>query len=103
MDNGISATVFLEEIRKEIEILLYDRFELKEDIIERLKVNFFWEHGMFNPRELTYLAYMLEMRYGIQFGIQEYDDQRFYNLTGLLEIVGEMVAKKTYMERGIKQ
>lgn len=92
-------TVSLEGIRGEIEILIHERFSTSESVIsENVEGNFFGERGMMNPRELTYLAYLLEMRYGIRFGVKEYDDQRFYNLAGLSEIIMEMVGKKLRCE-----
>ena len=92
MGDGRYATVSSEEIRGEIENFIRDRFDSSERVIsENVEGNFFGERGMMNPRELTYLAYLLEMRYGIQFGMKEYDDERFYNLAGMSELIVEMV------------
>lgn len=92
--NAINIIVLSEEIRKEIENILHTRFEVFEDF--DLKGNdyaFFGLHNLLSPRELTYLAYMLEAQHGICFGMEEYDDPRFYNLGGLSEIVAEMIMK----------
>ncbi len=88
-----------DEIQKEIKILLFDRFGLTEDImLQNEDGNFFGERGLLNPRELTYLAYMLEQRYNIQFSMREYNDQRFYNLSGLSTMIAEMASRKIHCE-----
>lgn len=88
-----------EEIRKEIGILLHDRFDMPKNFIpEGGDDTFFGLRGLLEPRELTYLTYMLETRYGIQFGMKEYDDSRFYSLIGLSEIVAGMMAEKSFQE-----
>lgn len=84
-----------EDVRGEIETLLCDRFGLTEKrISENAEGNFFGVRGLLKSRELTYLAYLLEMRYDIRFGMEEYDDQRFYSLPGLSELVSELVSKR---------
>ncbi len=96
MDEGRNVTANLKEIREEIEVLLCDNFGLSEKLkLEDEEVRFFGVRGLLRPRELTYLAYMLQMQYGIRFGIQEYDDPRFYSISGLAEIVEEMVERKS--------
>lgn len=88
-----SVCVTSEEIRKEMEELLYERFDLSNEFaLERVERCFFGVCGLINPRELTYLAYMLERKYGIRFSMKEYDDQRFYSISGLSEIVADIVA-----------
>ena len=99
MDDEKRTAIILEEIRKEIKTLLHDRFGLKKGIMsESVEGNFFGRRGLLNPLELTYLAYILEIRYIIHFSFKEYEDQRFYNLGGLSEIVMEMVTEKSHRE-----
>lgn len=56
---------------------------------------FFGLRGLLGPRELAYLTYLLETRYGIQFGMEEYDDPAFYSLDGLSGIVTQWMKDKS--------
>ncbi len=99
MDEKNNKYSVLEEIRKEIENLLYTRFELsKKLVLDYGNDTFFGLRGLLVPRELTYLAYMLEQQYGVQFTMEEYDDPRFYSLSGLSEIVAEMLTENSHEE-----
>lgn len=90
-----------QDIKKEIEKFLFDNFDIpKESVAERGEENFFGLDGLLNPRELTYLARMLETRYGIQFSMEEYDSPEFYNLSGLSGMVAGMTAENS-QEEGI--
>lgn len=89
--NRADATI--KKVRKEIEGLLHDRFDVSEDFALRENDNFFGMQGLFGPRELTYVSYMLEARYGIQFDKKEYDDPKFYSISGLSEIVAQMLSE----------
>lgn len=92
MDDGKNVNISKRDIRKEIENLLYIRFGIPEDCFTSDMPHdaFFGEHGLLSPRELTYLSYMLETQYGIQFSEKEYGNPRFYSLSGLSEIISEM-------------
>ncbi len=93
MGDKKNVAVVPEKIRREIETLLCDRFDLPGDFqSENVEGNFFGVRGLLKARELTYLAYLLEIHYGIRFDMEEYNDQRFYSLSGLSEIVSELVA-----------
>lgn len=84
-----------EEIRKAIVNLLHVYFGYFDNIEFNDKdYNFFGLHGVLGPRELTYLTYMLEMRYDIQFNMKEYDEPEFYSLNGLSEIIARMLTEK---------
>ncbi len=96
MDDGKNVAATLKGIREEIEILLCDNFGLSgKPGLEDEEGRFFGVRGLLKPRELTYLAYMLQMQHGIRFDIREYDDPRFYSISGLSEIVVEMVEEKS--------
>lgn len=82
-----------EEVQEEIENLLHDRFDISEDLVSG-EDNFFGIRGLLAPRELTYLSYLLEMQYGIQFRMEDYDDPRFYSISGLSEIVANILSEK---------
>ena len=87
-----SAKIASEEIKKDIESLLQDRFEMPEYFEPGGEEdNFFGLRGLLQPRELSYLACMLEQRYGIQFSMEDYDDSGFYSLSGLSEIVAGLI------------
>ncbi len=95
MDNNKNVIVTSEEIGKQIEKLLHTRFGVSENFTAESSDGddaFFGLRSLLEPRELTYLAFMLETRYGIRFGMDEYDDPKFYCVRGLSEIVAEMVA-----------
>lgn len=95
LGNEKNKSAVPEEIKIEIENLLCTKFEMSEDFTsENKNKDFFGLRALLKPRELTYLAYMLEMRYNIRFSVDDYDDPRFYNLTGLSEIVAEMLNNK---------
>lgn len=97
MKNKKNVIVDSEKIRKDIENLLYDRFDISKNLdLNDGEDNFFGEYGLLEPRELTYLAYMLENKYDIQFSMEEYDDIRFYNLSGLSEIIAEVISRKNF-------
>ncbi len=94
MNDEKNVAVAPKEVRKEIEELLHTRFEVPEDFAledEYGNDTFFGLYSLLGPRELNYLAYMLERRYDIQFGMDEYDDPQFYSLGGLSQIVAKMV------------
>lgn len=96
MDSEKNAMIVPEDIKKEIENLLQDRFEMPEEFVPGGEEdNFFGLRGLLQPRELSYLAYILEQRYGIQFSMEDYDDSRFYSLSGLSEIVVELLEKQS--------
>ena len=97
MNDEKNVAVAPKEVRKEIEELLHTRFEVPEDFAledEYGNDTFFGLYSLLGPRELNYLAYMLERRYDIQFGMDEYDDPQFYSLGGLSQIVAKMVEGK---------
>lgn len=93
MDNGKNAIVTPKGVRKEIVNLLCDRFDIPGDLKPEEENDFFGLRGLLEPRDLTYLSYLLEMQYGIQFGRKEYDDPRFYQISGLSEIVAELASE----------
>lgn len=94
MGDEKNAMIVLEDVKKEIENLLQDRFEMREEFVPGGEEDdFFGLRGLLHPRELTYLAYLLEQRYGIQFSMEDYDDSRFYSLSGLSEIVAGLIKK----------
>ena len=84
-----------EDVRREIENLLQDRFEVSGNYVPGEDCDFFGLRGVLQPLELTYLAYILEQRYGIQFSMEDYDDSRFYSLSGLSEIVSGLIKKQS--------
>lgn len=95
MDNNKYVIVTSQEIGKEIEMLLHTRFGVSDNFtVEGSDEDdaFFGLRSLLEPRELTYLAFMLETRYGIRLGIEEYDNPKFYSVRGLSEIVAKMVA-----------
>lgn len=95
MDVRERVIIAPEDVRREIENLLQDRFEMPEEFVPGGEEdNFFGLRGLLGPRELTYLAYMLEQRYAIQFSMEEYDDPRFYSLSGLSEIVTDILKEQ---------
>ncbi len=99
MDGEKTAMVGPEDVQKEIENFLQVRFDLPEDFVPgREEYEFFGLRGLLHPRELTYLAYLLEQRYGIRFRMEEYDDPRFYSLSGLSEIVAEVLKQQSQQE-----
>ena len=90
-----TAKIASEDIKKDIESLLQERFEMPEYFEPGGEEdNFFGLRGLLQPRELSYLAYILEQRYGIQFSMEDYDDSRFYSLSGLSEIVAGIIKNK---------
>lgn len=89
--NTTDATV--KKVRKGIENLLHERFGVPEDFALRENDNFFGVQGLLGPRELTYVTYMLEAQYGIQFDKKEYDALKFYSISGLSEIVAQMLSE----------
>lgn len=92
MDGGENIVNNSEDIKKEIESLLQNRFEMPEYFEPGGEEdNFFGLRGLLQPRELSYLACMLEQRYGIQFSMEDYDDSGFYSLSGLSEIVAGLI------------
>lgn len=99
MDGERTEMMTSEDVRKEIENLLQNRFDVPEDFASGGEYDdFFSLEGLLVPRELTYLAYMLEQRYGIQFCMKEYDDPRFYSLSGLSEIIADMINRQSIQE-----
>lgn len=99
MEGGKAAMVVPEDVKKEIENFLKDRFDFPEDFVPGGEEDeFFGLRGLLHPRELTYLAYLLEQYYGIRFSMEEYDDPRFYSISGLSEIVAE-VAKEQCQQK----
>ena len=87
-----TAKIASEDIKKDIESLLLERLEMPEYFEPGGEEdNFFGRRGLLQPRELSYLAYILEQRYGIQFSMEDYDDSRFYSLSGLSEIVAGII------------
>ena len=87
-----TAKIASEDIKKDIESLLQERFEMPEYFEPGGEEdNFFGLRGLLQPRELSYLAYILEQRYGIQFSMEDYDDSRFYSLSGLSQIVAGII------------
>lgn len=99
MEGEKIAMIVSEEVRKEIENFLKSRFDVPEDFAQGGEYdNFFGLRGLLHPRELTYLAYILEQRYDIQFRMKEYDDPRFYSISGLSEIIAEMIKVQSYQE-----
>ncbi len=96
MDGLKSEMIVSEDVRKEIENLLQNRFDVPKDFFsERDYDDFFGLQGLLTPRELTYLAYMLEQGYGIRFSMKEYDDPGFYSLSGLSEIIVNMLNEQS--------
>ena len=96
MNEEKNATAVQAKIRNEIANLLHTRFNVPEaSVSESAEGWFFGLHALLTPRELTYLAHMLEMQYNIQFCSPEYDDPRFYSLAGLSEIIEEKTALKS--------
>ena len=94
---GSEKTVMIvpEDVQKEIENLLKSRFDTPEDFGKGEEYdNFFGLRGLLHPRDLTYLAYILEQR----FGMKEYDDSRFYSLSGLSEIIAELIKAQPKQE-----
>lgn len=97
MDERSNKNPISEEIRKEIESLLYTKFGLSKKLfLSAGNDAFFGLRGLLVPRELTYLAYMLEQQFGIQFTMEEYNDTRFYSISGLSEIVTEMLNENSH-------
>ncbi len=91
-----SAKIASEDIKKDIESLLQERFEMPEYFEPGGEEDdFFGLRGLLGPRELTYLAYILEQQFGIQFSMEDYDDSRFYSLSGLSEIVAGLIKKQS--------
>ena len=87
-----TAKIASEDIKKDIESLLQERFEMPEYFEPGGEEdNFFGLRGLLQPRELSYLAYILEQRYGIQFSMEDYDDSRFFRLSGLSEIFAGII------------
>jgi len=86
------------EIRKKIENLLETKFFLPQDVVftENRDYPFFGLRSILSPRGLTYLTYLLEKYYRIQFGAEEYDDPMFYSLDGLSEIIAQLVKDRAY-------
>lgn len=96
MVGGETAKIDSENIKKDIENLLQDRFEMPEYFEPGGEEDdFFGLRGLLHPRELSYLAYILEQRYGIQFSMEDYDNSRFYSLSGLSEIVAGLIKKQS--------
>lgn len=91
-----TAKIGSEDIKKDIENLLQERFEMPEHFEPGGEEDdFFGLRGLLRPRELSYLAYILEQWYGIQFSMEDYDDSRFYSLSGISEIVAELIKEKS--------
>jgi len=76
--------------------------EIRQDILELLNIQFgasldkvqsdsdmhFWGlDSSLEPYDMVYLVYMLEDKYGISFLEEDFDDQRFYTLDGLVHII----------------
>ena len=85
------ADITAEKIKAGIEGLLCEKFSVPENFALRDNDAFFGLQALLEPRELTYVAYMLEAQYGIQFNKKQYDDPRFYTVSGLSEVVAEML------------
>lgn len=84
-----------QKIREEIENILCTRFMVSQDLLcgmESADDTFFGSQCGIGPRDMTYLAYILETRFNICFGKKEYEDPRFYSLVGLSEIVTSMIS-----------
>ena len=93
MEETNRTDVTAEKIKAEIEGLLCDKFDVPENFALRENDAFFVLQALLEPRELTYVAYMLEAQFGIQFKKKEYDDPRFYTISGLSEVVAEMLSE----------
>lgn len=96
MNSRNQMTIVPEEVRMKIEDLLHTSFHvhIKDVLTEGVDCPFFGIHGLLNPRELTYLTYLLEINYDIKFNEDNYDDPMFYSVDGLSAIVAHLVKGK---------
>ena len=101
MNNKKNKYIMQEKIREEIKDLLCTRFEVPKNFIHRMENtegSFFGVQCLIGPRELTYLVYILEKHYNICFSETEYDNPQFYSLSGISEIIANMITAQKAKE-----
>ena len=82
----------VETIINYIKKLIHEKFDFLDIFIAGEECNYFFgRDGVLCPRELTYLSYMLEEYYNIKFSVEDYDDHKFYCISGLAEIIAQKV------------
>lgn len=73
----------LESICVDILDILKEKFDVQEPKVQR----FFGLEGLINARELVYLVHILEDRYHINFTAEDMDEERFYTVDGMADIM----------------
>lgn len=94
MEKGKNIIVTSEEVQDEIVGLLRERFGIFIELESGENYDFFGLHGLLGARDLTYLSYLLEIRYGVRFCMKEYDDPNFYHISGLAAMISNLVSEK---------
>lgn len=74
-----------ESICDDILNILKGKFDVREPKVQK----FFGLEGLLGARELVYLIHILEDRYGICFTAEDMDEERFYTVDGMADIVHE--------------
>lgn len=72
-----------EAICTDILDILKEKFDVQEPKAQK----FFGLEGLLNARELVYLVHILEDRYHIYFTAEDMDEERFYTVDGIADIV----------------
>lgn len=80
-----------DDIKNNIIIILKNKFEISTENIE--KYNFFDELISLTPIEMIYLFFILQKTYNIKFDSGNIDDDNFYTLKGLTEIINIKINK----------
>lgn len=73
----------LESICVDILDILKEKFDVQEPKVQR----FFGLEGLLDARGLVYLVHILEERYPVYFTAEDMDEERFYTIDGMAEIV----------------
>lgn len=74
-----------ESICTDILNILKGKFDVQEPKVQR----FFGLEKQLGARDLVYLVHILEERYGISFTAEEMDEERFYSVDGMADIMYE--------------
>jgi acyl carrier protein len=80
-----------QQIRTGIEEILSDKFNIYLDtkVGDAGALNFFGRKINLNVRDMLYLFYMLEQKWGVNFDDSDVDDNSFYSLGGITDIIYE--------------
>lgn len=63
--------------------ILKEKFDVREPKVQK----FFGLEGLLGARELVYLVHILEGRYGVCFTAEDMDEERFYTVDGMADIL----------------